>query len=80
MCISHIARWRAAAHFEKTKCVWVFTFGVNGTVYPIVIINVSPRASLKKIPVRVFHPRLTAGDPGHLAPIVVGRPEKHTTN
>ena len=32
MCISHIARRRAAAHFEKTKCVWVFTFGVNGTV------------------------------------------------
>ena len=33
MCISHIARRRAAAHFKKTKCVWVFTFGVNGTVY-----------------------------------------------
>ena len=27
----------------------------------------------KKISVQVFHPRLTAGNPGHLAPIVVGR-------
>ena len=32
MCSSHIARRRAAVHFKKTKCVWVFTFGVNGTV------------------------------------------------
>ena len=33
MCISHIVRRRAPAHFKKTKCVWLFTFGVNGTVY-----------------------------------------------
>ena len=26
--------------------------------------------------VHVFHPRLTAADPGHLAPIVVGRRDK----
>ena len=30
---------------------------------------------LEKI-VHVFHPRLTAADPGHLAPIVVGRRDK----
>ena len=33
---------------------------------------------LKKFPVPVFHPRLTAENPGHLAPIVVGRLRKHT--
>ena len=32
----------------------------------------------KKILLHVFHPRLTAADPGHLAPIVVGRLEKYT--
>ena len=53
---------------------------VSILLYPIVNINVSPCASLKKIPVRVFHPRLTAGDPGHLAPIVVGRLEKAHNN
>ena len=31
----------------------------------------------KKISVLVFHPRLTAGNPGHLAPIVVGRLAYH---
>ena len=30
----------------------------------------------KKNVVHVFHPRLTAADPGHLAPIVVGRRNK----
>ena len=33
---------------------------------------------LKNVPVPVFHPRLTVGNPGHLAPIVVGRLRKHT--
>ena len=35
---------------------------------------------LKKILIRVFHPRLTAVDPGHLAPIVVGRLEEAHNN
>ena len=76
--------WRVCRASSRSCLSWASFFflallAAELTIYYnncLYLCSLSFEQKKKKKKFHVFHPRLTAADPGHLAPIVVGRRDK----